>query len=162
MITPAPTDGFTLFKIGDPVTFVWNYTDLIVPPKHINVEAYCTDGANYFTITANASADMTKAVWDTGEYQSTATIKLPVATYSLYIYDAEHAPTEVASPGYLEPFNQLSFGMYTPQPYVSREAFQCPTCSGANSILNVQAVRFMIGMGILTALSFAWFIAGVL
>jgi hypothetical protein len=89
MITPAPTDGFTLFKIGDPVTFVWNYTDLIVPPKHINVEAYCTDGANYFTITANASADMTKAVWDTGEYQSTATIKLPVYVFQRTVVSSE-------------------------------------------------------------------------
>jgi len=144
------------------VTFVWNYTDLIVTPTALNVEAYCTDGANYFTIAKNLSAHNTKAVWDTGEYQSTATIKLPVATYSLYIYDAAHARTEVASAGYLEPYNQYSFGMYTKQPYVNRTEFECPTCSGANSLIDPHALRFLIGMSMLTALSFAWFIAGVI
>ncbi|KAL7276918.1 hypothetical protein RUND412_000062 [Rhizina undulata] len=164
METPSLTDGYEIYKIGYPVTFVWNYTSLQVTPTAINVEAYCTDGSTYFTIAANVSGDTTQAIWDTGAYQSTATIKLPVATYTLYIYDASKARTAIASGGYLSYYNSLTFGMYTPEAAVPLASFQCATCdfNGGTPLLDSYMVRMLLGMGLLTALSFTWFISGVI
>jgi hypothetical protein len=78
MVTPNIYDAYPIYKIGDTVTFEWNYTDVIASPSAINVVAYCSQAAQDFTITGNASVDMTRVYWDTGKYQSTATDKLPV------------------------------------------------------------------------------------
>ncbi|KAI5782721.1 hypothetical protein EDC01DRAFT_224689 [Geopyxis carbonaria] len=164
MKTPAAQDGFSIFKIGETVTFGWNYTDLVVSPTNVNVEAYCTDGANYFTITGNASGDTTKAIWDTGKYQATASIKLPIATYTLFIYDASKSRTDVASPGYLGVYQNLRFGLYEPKKAIPLSQFECPTCSpdGANALLNKYALRMSLLMAFLSTISFAWFMAGAL
>lgn len=78
MMTPSVMDGYQIYKIGDPVTFVWNFTSLQVTPTALNVQAYCTDGAQYFPIAMNVSAGTTEVVWDTGAYQNTALSKLPM------------------------------------------------------------------------------------
>lgn len=78
MRTPSVYDGYQLYKIGDPVTFVWNYTSLQVTPTALNIEAFCTLGARRFEIASNVSADTTEVVWDTGKFQQTALGKLPV------------------------------------------------------------------------------------
>lgn len=76
MVTPGVYDGYQIYKIGETITFAWNYTDVMVTPTAINVVAYCQDNQHDFTITGNVSAGQTKVLWDTGEYQSTATVKL--------------------------------------------------------------------------------------
>ncbi|RPA96456.1 hypothetical protein L873DRAFT_1791612 [Choiromyces venosus 120613-1] len=163
MQTPALTDGYQIYKIGQPVTFKWNYTSIQASPTAINVEAYCTDGATYFTIAGNISADTTEAVWDTGDYQQSATAKLPVATYTLWIYDSSKDRTAVPSPGYLYGYNSLQFGMYSPKAAVPLKDFQCPACDFNSAGLNdPRTVRALLGMGLVTALTFVWFIAGVL
>ena len=78
MVTPDVFAAYPLYKIGDTITFEWNYTGLIVSPSAINVVAYCSQNAHDFTITGNASAAMTKVYWDTHEYMATATDQLPV------------------------------------------------------------------------------------
>lgn len=78
MVTPSVFDGNQLYKIGDPITFVWNFTSLQVTPTALNIEAYCTFGARRFEIASNMSADTTEVVWDTGKFQQTALGKLPV------------------------------------------------------------------------------------
>lgn len=78
MRTPSVYDGYQIYKIGDPVTFVWNYTSLQVTPTALNIQAFCTAGMQYFPIAMNVSADTTQAVWDTGIYQRTALSKLPM------------------------------------------------------------------------------------
>lgn len=78
MRTPSVYDGYQIYKIGDPVTFVWNYTSLQVTPTALNIEAFSTAGMRYFQIASNVSADTTEAIWDTGAYQSTALGKLPM------------------------------------------------------------------------------------
>jgi len=76
MVTPGVMDGYQIYKIGETLTFAWNYTDVKVTPTAINVVAFCQDNQHDFTITGNVSAQQTKVLWDTGEYQSTATVKL--------------------------------------------------------------------------------------
>lgn len=78
MRTPSVYDGYQIYKIGDPVTFVWNYTSLQATPTALNIEAFCTAGVRYFQIASNVSADTTQVIWDTGAYQNTALAKLPM------------------------------------------------------------------------------------
>jgi hypothetical protein len=118
MVTPAATDGYQIYKIGDVLTWVWNYTNVVIEPTAINVVAYCSEASEEFTVTSNASWPITKATWDTGEYQSTATAKLLVATYTLNIFDASKARTANPTAGYLYGYSSLTFGLYTPQSYV--------------------------------------------
>jgi hypothetical protein len=160
MKTPNPTDGYQIYKIGDTVTFEWNYTDVKVQPDAINVVAYCQDAQQDFTITGNASAAMTRVTWDTGEYES-STIKLLVATYTLNIFDAAKTKGAIASPGYLGSFNNYQFGLYTPREYKPLKDFECPTCdpNGA-STLDRYMLRMMMGMGLAAVASFTWFMVG--
>jgi len=115
MVTPAPIDGAQYYKIEDYVTFAWNYTSLSVTPTAVDVLASCATNNQMYTIALNQSiTGPTGAVtWDTGEYQSTATIPLLVASYTLIIYDASKEITAIPSAGYLGTFEQLVFGMYT-------------------------------------------------
>lgn len=117
MITPAST-ATTYYKIGQDVTFVWNYTSLSVTPSAINVVASCSLNDETYTISSNMSVKETgSVVWDTGKYQSSATVPLLTATYTLIVYDADESPGYIAPAGHLSSDNQLQFGMYVPQKY---------------------------------------------
>jgi hypothetical protein len=101
-------------------------------------------------------------VWDTGAYQATA-IQNPLLTetYTLIIYDAGAAETAPPSAGFLATFDSYAFGMYIPQPYTPLADWQCATCSGAMSDIERHALRMVIGMGLITVLSFTWFTTGL-
>ena len=117
MITPATTTT-TYYKVGQDVTFVWNYTSLSVTPSAVDVVATCSLNSATYTLTQNMSVDATgSVVWDTGKYQSSATIPLLTATYTLFVYDASKSLSDIASPGHLGSNIGYSFGMYIPQSY---------------------------------------------
>jgi len=108
-------------------------------------------------------ANSTGAVtWDTGAYQATA-VGNPLLTqkYTLIIYDAESSISAQPQAGYLAAFNSYTFGMYTPQPYTPLNEFKCATCSGALSDMERRALGMVVGMGIITVLSFSWFVGGL-
>lgn len=114
MITPAVIAGPQFYKIGDWVEFAWNYTSLSMTPKHIDIMATCTANQATYTIAVNQSVEETGRVyWNTNE-----TSNLLTETYTLLIYDAESSVSATAKPGYLAVYNQFTFGMYSPQPYV--------------------------------------------
>lgn len=116
LITPAATTT-TYFKIGNYVTFQWNYTSLSVTPSAIDVIASCSLNSATYTIASNMSVKATGAVtWDTNNYQS-STVPLLTASYTLIIYEAGKAITDVAGAGHLGSSGQYIFGMYLPQPY---------------------------------------------
>lgn len=117
MITP--TQGATsYYKIGEKVTFAWNYTSLAVTPSAINVVASCSMNDATYTISNNMSVHETgKVTWDTGKYQANATVPLLTATYTLVVYDANKEIGDTASAGHLGSTNQFTFGMYVPKPY---------------------------------------------
>jgi hypothetical protein len=118
MVTPNALAGDQFYKVGDFVTFAWNYTSLSVTPSAIDVLASCSANQATYTIAVNVSAQETKVIWDT---QNTPSGQAPFLTekYTLLIYDAESSVTAAPRPGYLGVFNQFTFGMYTPQPYVN-------------------------------------------
>lgn len=165
MLTPAPISGAQYYKIGDHVTFAWNYTSLLGTPASINVVATCSANNQLYTLAANQTiTNGTQAVvWDTNAYQSeNPTVQLVMETYTLIIYDAAGSISAPARAGYLAPYNQFTFGMYKPQPYQDlNDGFQCATCSGALSEMERRALGFMLGMSALTVLSFTWFVRGI-
>lgn len=76
MITPSPLAGPQYYKIGDQITFGWNYTSLIVTPSAIDIMATCTVNQHLYTIATNQSVETSQAVtWDTGR-EATAAVPL--------------------------------------------------------------------------------------
>lgn len=125
MITPAVTTT-TYYKVGQDVTFVWNYTSLTVTPSAIDVVASCSLNSATYTLTQNMSVAPTGTlIWDTGKYQSTATIPLLTATYTLFVYDASKSLGDIPQPGYLGSLIGFPFGMYIPEKYtpLNRKSF---------------------------------------
>ena len=159
MVTPGPLDPSQYYKIADYVTFAWNYTSLSITPSAVDILASCSRNSATYTIALNQSITAaTQAVtWDTGEYQSTATIPLLVETYTLIIYDSDSSPDADARAGYLAAYNQFTFGMYTPQAFTPRSEFVCATCNGAMTAMEKHTLGFLFGMAALTVLSFSWF-----
>ncbi|KAA8650121.1 hypothetical protein EYZ11_010896 [Aspergillus tanneri] len=158
MITPSVQGVPTYYKIGDYVTFAWNYTSLLVTPSAVNVVASCSKNSATYTISNNMSVEQTgKVVWDTKKYQSNATVPLLTATYTLIVYDANSSIGDRAGPGELSSDNQFNFAMYLPQPYTPLNEYHCVTCSGALSDMERQALKFAMGMVVITIATFSWF-----
>jgi hypothetical protein len=118
MITPAVISGPQYYKVGDHVTFAWNYTNLQATPTAIDILASCSSNGATYTLALNQSVEETgRIVWDTGKFQKTATVPLLTASYTLLVYDADSSVSAAARPGYLGTYSQFIFGMYTPQSY---------------------------------------------
>ena len=127
MLTPAITAATTYYKVGDMVTFGWNYTSLKVTPAHIDVYVTCTANQATYTITNNATYNPTgKAVWNTSE-DATGAHPLLTDKYTLVIHDSDKDVTAAAQAGYLSRFDRFSFGMYTPRPYVDKDSEYAPS-----------------------------------
>ena len=131
MLTPSALAQSTYYKIGDFVSFAWNYTSLSIPPSRVDVLVSCTANSATYTLKSNASFEKTgSVVWDTSP-DITGTAPLLTETYTLVIYDAQKAITDVAPAGKLGVTNDYRFGMYIPQKYtpLSSKSFPKPTCT---------------------------------
>lgn len=157
MITPNALST-TYIKIEDYVTFVWNYTSLSATPSHIDILASCSLNDQLYTISTNVSVQSTQTIlWDTGAFQSSATVPLLTETYTLIVYDALSDISATPQAGYLGVADSFTFGMYTPQPYTPLADFQCVTCNSAMTLMERQTLLALVGMASLTAISFGWF-----
>lgn len=117
MLTPAVTAASTYYKIGQNITFGWNYTSLSNEPKAIDVYVTCSANSATYTISENMTFHSTaKVVWDTKKDES-GTDPLLTSKYNLLIHDAAKGVDDVASAGNLGSFNQAPFAMYSPQHY---------------------------------------------
>lgn len=162
MKTPSVYEGMQYYKIrGDPITWVYNFTSLIVTPTAINVEAFCSRTQQTYSIAYNHSVSETTVTWDTDKFQATATNQLVMETYTLLVWDASVRKTDIPKPGHLGPYNRLQFALYTPSPYVDFKDWECPTCSDASHTTFNHAVKVLLGTAVLTAISFTWFIRGM-
>jgi len=158
MVTPAAISGPQYYKIGDWVTFAWNYTSLSVTPTAVDILATCNANQGTYTLAVNQTVEETGAVlWDTGAYQSTGTLPLLTETYTLVIYDAESSISATAKAGYLAVYNQYTFGMYSPKPPVAFADFHCASCNAALSNSERQTLGFLLSMCTITIISFGWF-----
>jgi len=159
MIVPNQFSGSQYYKVGDFVTFKWNYTSLQATPTAINVVASCSQNSAIYTLAMNQTIQPTgEILWDTGAYQQ-ANQQNPLLTnkYTLIIWDAAKPMTAVPSAGYLGSYSGFQFGMYIKQPYSNLTDFNCPTCSNGAATLENMTFRFLLGMVGLTVVSFTWF-----
>lgn len=116
MITPAAISGAQYYKIGDYVSFAWNYTSLEVTPTAIDILASCSANQATYTLALNQTVEPTGSlVWNTKDTDDKD--PLLTSTYTLIIYDSESEVSAAPAAGYLAPFRQFSFGMYQPQKY---------------------------------------------
>ncbi|MCJ1350870.1 MAG: hypothetical protein MMC33_000851 [Icmadophila ericetorum] len=117
MLTPAAIAAPSYYKIGEPVTFGWNYTSLVVRPSAVDILVSCSANNAIYTLATNASVGSTGAVtWDTSA-QETGANPLLTETYTLVIHDAAAAITAQPQAGYLATYDQFTFGMYLRQAY---------------------------------------------
>ncbi|KAF3002024.1 hypothetical protein E8E13_008592 [Curvularia kusanoi] len=143
LVTPNALAGSQFYKVGDFVTFAWNYTSLSVTPSAIDILATCTANQATYTIAVNQSASETQVVWDT---KNTPQGQKPFLTekYTLLIYDAESSVSAAPRAGYLGVFNNFQFGMYTPQPYVPFAEYTCANCNGALSQFEKMTLKALL------------------
>ncbi|KAF7681182.1 hypothetical protein GT037_000158 [Alternaria burnsii] len=144
MVTPNALAGTQFYKVGDWVTFAWNYTSLSVTPTAIDVLASCTANQATYTISVNMSATETEVLWNTKE---TPEGQAPFLTenYKLLIYDSDLSATAAPRAGYLGAFTGFTFGMYLPQEYISlKDGYTCPNCNGALSLTEKMTLGTML------------------
>jgi len=143
MVTPNVFAGDQFYKVGNYITFAWNYTSLSVTPSAIDILASCSANQATYTIAVNQSAQETKVVWDTKNVPSG---QAPFLTekYTLLIYDAESSVTAAPRAGYLGVFNQFTFGMYTPQPYVNWSMYECSNCIKNSALTNAEKLTLKV------------------
>ena len=182
MITPAPISGSQFYKIGDWVTFAWNYTSLSATPSGIDIIASCASAQQTYTIALNQSISgpTGMVLWDTGAYQQSASAPLLTNQYTLIIYDAQGSISETPKAGYLGVSDTYVFGMYEGQKYTpwsgksalvitlatthlltTSPGYSCAVCSSAMSSTERQTWFFLFGMAGITIASFTWFATGV-
>lgn len=153
-----------LYKIGDYVTWGWNYTNLQATPTAIDILATCSFASRMFTLTQNMTFDKQGSyTWDSGAYQS-GHISSPLLTeeYNLIIYDSDSSISAGAEAGYLGTFEGPKFGLYAAQSYTPlNDGWTCATCSGALSPTERRAIGFALAMSLVTVLSFTWFVTGM-
>ncbi|TEA13210.1 hypothetical protein C8034_v005030 [Colletotrichum sidae] len=162
MIEPATAGGaINLYKIGDYVTWKWNYTDLQASPTAIDVLVSCSSLSQTWTLTQNMTfAQPASYTWDTSVQATDPAAPLRNAQYTLVIYDAASSVSATAVPGYLGVSNPLQFGMYSGLPYQNLSDWKCPGCESGASTVDNRALGMALGMSILTVASFTWFVAG--
>ncbi|EFQ33283.1 hypothetical protein CGRA01v4_07011 [Colletotrichum graminicola] len=163
MITPAPMQqAINLYKIGDYVTWGWNYTNLQATPTAIDVLVSCSAMAQTWTLTQNMSfAQPASFTWDSSVQASDPSAPLRNDEYTLVIYDAESSVSATAAAGYLGVSNSFKFGMYLPQQYTPLSEWHCAVCKSSAPSLNNKAVGMAVGMSMITVASFTWFVTGL-
>ncbi|KAK3956880.1 hypothetical protein QBC32DRAFT_56052 [Pseudoneurospora amorphoporcata] len=163
MITPSAAAGSQLYKIGDHITWGWNYTSIQAKPTAVDVLVSCKSQSATWTLTQNMTyATPGSFTWDTEAFQ-TQNVENPLAvdSYTLLIHDSDSAFTAAPEAGYLAPFAGFTFVLYTPQPYTPlASGWVCATCSGGVSDIDKRAFGAVVAMSVVTVFSFTWFVTG--
>ncbi|KAL7896109.1 hypothetical protein HDV63DRAFT_235327 [Trichoderma sp. SZMC 28014] len=154
--------GAALYRIGDYVTWGWNYTNLLGTPTAIDVIISCSAVSETWTLTSNMTFKTSVAyTWNSSVQATDVSQPLSNNMYTLIIKDSDAALTQVPDAGYLGTFSQYTFGLYTSQPYVNYDQWTCDACNAALAKLDHNVLGFAITMGLVTVLSFTWFVSGV-
>ncbi|EHK51023.1 hypothetical protein TRIATDRAFT_296855 [Trichoderma atroviride IMI 206040] len=154
--------GAALYRIGDYVTWGWNYTNLLGTPTAIDVLIGCSAVSETWTLTANMTFKTSAAyTWNSSVQATDVSQPLSNNMYTLIIKDSDAAVTQIPDPGYLGTYSQYTFGLYTSQPYVDYDQWSCDACNAALAKFDHHALGFAITMGLVTVLSFTWFVSGV-
>lgn len=123
LMTQPPQTAVSFYKIGSSqtITFGWNFTSLFRDPQSLTVSAICDNGNTYPVGPTDGvlPGTATQLLWDVQAWQENNP-QLPLAqgTCTLTMWD-ERGATALPSPGFMQTFNDLQFGLYTPQPYTA-------------------------------------------
>lgn len=154
--------GAALYRIGDYVTWGWNYTNLLGTPTAIDVLISCSAVSETWTLTANMTFKTSAAyTWNSSVQATDVSQPLSNNMYTLIIKDSDAGVTQIPDAGYLGTYSQYTFGLYTSQPYVDYDQWSCDACNAALAKFDHHALGFAITMGLVTVLSFTWFVSGV-
>jgi len=148
-MTQPPQTAVSFYKIApsQTVTFGWNFTSLLQDSQSLTVSAICDNGNTYPVGPTDGAlpGTATEVLWDLNAWQ-TKNPQLPLAqgTCTLTMWD-NRGKTALPKPGLFQPFSNLQFGLYTPQPYTPlAEGWTCPECRNG-SVLSVAAHPALIG-----------------
>ncbi|KAG0150202.1 hypothetical protein CROQUDRAFT_652618 [Cronartium quercuum f. sp. fusiforme G11] len=161
---PPATAAASYYKIADnnPLTFGWNYTNVLSFGKSITLAAFCSLNKITYTI-ATLPATATALTWDPYDLQQTPGYPaFAVATYTMMIYD-ERGPTAPPVAGLMSPNSALKFAMYKPQPYTPLASWTCSTCSAAAPFSTYSPALLACAVTLVTAIAGGWFgvLAGI-
>ncbi|SPO01078.1 related to WSC4 Cell wall integrity and stress response component 4 [Cephalotrichum gorgonifer] len=160
-ITPNIYMGPPLYKAGDEITWVWNYTNLQAEPTAIDLILSCTRQSMAWTLTGNMSfQDPATYTWDSKVQATDPSQPLLTEEYILIVKDSDTEIGDTGKPGYLGRTDQ-QMNIYLPRDPVSQADWNCPTCNSAPPELDPRALKFMGTMCLLTVLSFTWFVTGL-
>lgn len=163
MLTPSAVGGSTaLYKIGDEVTWGWNYTSLLGDPKHVDVLISCAKASATWTLSTNMSFETSVDFkWDTSDQEDDVEQPLLTELYTLIVKDSEAEISDSPEPGYLGAYSGFTFGLYAKQPYTALPDWECVGCNAAAPGFNGQALGLALVMSMITFLSFTWFVTGL-
>ncbi|KIM76177.1 hypothetical protein PILCRDRAFT_78052 [Piloderma croceum F 1598] len=138
-ITQPPQTATSFYKIApsQPITFAWNFTDLLITQTSLTLSAVGENGYTYPVGPTNGQipGTATSVVWDAWSYNQNAgsSPTLGMGAYNLKIW-GDLGPDAVRSPGQLQPNSALQFALYTTQPYTPLSSWKCTTCNAALSL----------------------------
>jgi len=160
---PTSLPGTTpLVKIGDWVTWGWNYTSLLGTPNAIDVLISCAVATETWTLTTNMTFETSVSyLWDTSIQEDNVEDPLLTELYTLIVKDTDVDITAPAEAGYLGAYTGYTFGMYQPMKPTPLADWSCTGCSAANSVFDHPALGLAVGMSVLTFASFTWFVTGL-
>lgn len=144
-ITQPQQTATSFYKIAsnEPITFGWNFTNVIASPTHLTVSAVCDNGNTYPVGPTDGiiPGTATQVVWDLQSYQDNNPSKpLAQATYTLNIFD-ERGPGAALKAGFMSPNSGLKFALYTPQPYTPLSSGECWSQRGLLNDLSLPLFR---------------------
>ncbi|OZJ04375.1 hypothetical protein BZG36_03198 [Bifiguratus adelaidae] len=151
-ITPIPNQTFApLAKMGANVTFSWTYTDLLVQPQNLTLQAV-GPGTETWSVTAMPGL-ASSVVWNLANVPQTQ--PLVEGYYTMQLFD-QRGPSAWPSGGWLEPNTRLTIGIYSPQPYqTSTSSGNCATCytgSGSAGLSDLlMPYTFTFGIALLSS-----------
>ena len=120
-ITQPPETSTSYFKLApsNPITFAWNFTNVLVTPTHLTVSAACENGKTYPVGPTNGviPGTATSVVWDIYSYQqNNPATPLAQAVYTLLVWD-DRGTAAPRLPGFMVPNENVKFAIYTPADY---------------------------------------------
>ncbi|CAD6585683.1 MAG: hypothetical protein CYPHOPRED_003173, partial [Cyphobasidiales sp. Tagirdzhanova-0007] len=136
IIEPAATAQATYYKIDSAnyITFAWNFTEVLVQPSSLTLQAYCSQNSFTYPIgpTQGLAGDTIQYAWSPADYEaSSGATPLAEASYTLRIF-RENGYAAAATPGYMRSYAGTVFALYRPQSYTGlADGWTCASCSAA-------------------------------
>lgn len=123
-LTPTASKSVSpLYRIdnNENVTFVWQFTDLLVRPQNLTLAAVAPNSVTY-TISAGLPGDTTSAVWQIKNVPAAS--PLMMGMYQVQLYD-QRGPTAAPLPGWLMPVTRLTIAFYSAESYQPLTGSKC-------------------------------------